>query len=155
MVFHWELNHVNCLISFPCLVNIGVTLITVMINHGRLHIWLKEKHIFNANDRSCGKAFFSMHLVMLLWCLTHKCSVFSKAEEDITEEIWWTDSHSQCGRCWCVLILTETFEHANISQTLILLCGNESVSMIPLINEAKVHYGMHRSDCGDLSFQNS
>lgn len=38
----------------------------------------------NANDSSCGDAFFSMHLITLFLCLTHKSKTFSKVEEDVT-----------------------------------------------------------------------
>ncbi len=86
--------------------------------------------VLNASDSSCGEAFFSTHLITLFLCLTHKSTVFSKVEEEVTARdlqgghtlpVWETLMcfHIE-GDLWKLL------PSERINQTLILLCHNES-----------------------------
>lgn len=86
--------------------------------------------VLNASDSFCGEAFFSTHLTTLFLCLTHKSTVFSKVEEEVTARdlqgghtlpVWETLMcfHIE-GDLWKLL------PSERINQTLILLCHNES-----------------------------
>lgn len=119
--------------------------------------------VLNASDSSCGEAFFGMHLTMLFLCLTHKSTVFSKVEEEVTARdlqgghtllVWET--------LMCFYIegdLWKLLPSERINQTLILLCRNESPRSEALI---RLYYITDKWSTGqtaacreatDLSFQ--
>ncbi len=95
--------------------------------------------VLNTNDSSCGKYSWV--------CITidHAVSVFSSQKYSVyqsrgrrnSEETCRVDTHSQCGRRWCVFILKETFEsssYLNASIRHFVVMSPRSEALIRLYN---------------------